>query len=127
MSHITITLPLPPKVLHPNGRTRKYRYKAAATKAYRFDCGLAVVDAMNRARLTDCPWKCVMREARFFFRTVNPSHFHDPSNLNAWIKAADDALQDAGLIVDDRHLTPLPPVAIYGADGPRVELFVEKD
>lgn len=125
MQTLVVTIPLPPKVLHPNARPH-WRARARATRAYRRDCGLATKDAMNRAgRAASYPWGGARVQARFYFarRPRGQAGRHDRNNLNPWLKAAFDALQDAGLITNDVDLTDEPPLIFYG-HLPRVELYL---
>ena len=48
---------------------------------------------------------------------------HDPDNLIAWAKVAMDAMQDGGVLADDRKITYLPPEQFLG-EHDRLEIFV---
>lgn len=113
---ITIDLPLPPKLLHPNSRTASWKLKAHVTKKRR---GLAKLLAMEQR--PDQPL-----EKATILATFHMPRRQDPDNLIAWLKSTIDGLKDGGVIKDDGGLTWLPPVQITGkkANGKRVVLHL---
>ena len=119
---LRITIPLPSPKLSPNARCH-YQAKARAVKKYRMDCGLATRDAMNRSRIKSFPWNTAKATPVFFHRQRRN---RDQDNATASLKAAFDALADAGVIANDAGLRQMPPVLQVDSDDPRVELIVER-
>ena len=114
---VTITLPIPAKCLHPNGRGC-WQARARVTKKARADAAL-VASQYRPAK----PAKSMTIQAVFFtFR------HHDTDNLNGWLKAYLDGLQverGAGLIENDRGITLLPARQVPTTKGnQRVELRI---
>jgi len=116
---MTITIPLPPRALHPNARPH-WGTKAKAAKRYRRDCGIAAKAALNE----NGPWKPLERatvQATLYYRRHG---VRDQDGAISSLKAAYDSLQDAGVIVNDSGLTHLPPLFRVDAEQPRVELEI---
>lgn len=120
MRSFTVTTSLPPKALHPNARSRTYHKKAKATKAYR---ALVKIDAQAALRC-DRPM-LVKATARAVFYFAKPA-LRDEDNAQASLKAAWDALADAGLLANDRGLTHERPVFNVDRIRPRVELTIRE-
>jgi len=100
---ITLELPLPPRVLHPNARTKSYGYRVAKTKEARDTA--AFIASRNRPPQ---PFQRATIQATFYVAKQ-----HDGQNLNSWIKAAVDGLQGI-CITNDRDITLLPPEQVTG-------------
>ena len=119
---VTITLPLPPKELSPNyaPASRGARMgKAAKTKKYRTASKvqvIATVEAGWKPR-----WKTATIRVQWYHKTMG---FPDRSNITNWLKAAEDGLQDAGLIENDSGLTWLPVERYKDAKNPRVVIHI---
>jgi len=121
---VTIVLPLPPAVLSPNrppGSIGGRMKKAAAAKRLR---GLARTAALEEG-IESAPWESATLQAVFYHKQKRR---RDGTNYNASLKAAQDGIVDAGLIVDDDadHLTTLPPVFRIDKGLSRVELTLER-
>jgi Holliday junction resolvase RusA-like endonuclease len=115
---LRIVLTMPPNELHPNSRVH-FIVKAKHTKAYR-----QIAAMCARQAITLHGWRTVTQatvRAVFFFNTKQR---RDKSNLNACLKAAEDGLQDAGVIVNDSGFTWMPPDVYCSKEHPRVELYV---
>lgn len=104
---ITVTLPLPPEILHPNGRTRSHGYRASMVRKARGEARLIGQQAANGAPLL----KAAIRSTWYMPRR------RDEDGLLAWLKPYIDGLCDAGLIKNDSGVTLLPPTQITGAAG----------
>ena len=119
---ITVTLPLPPKQLHPNAGTRHNpNWIARLVKDYRRDakyCALSV-------GMPDTPWARARCTPTFYFRTKS-NRGRDGDNLTAWLKHGFDGVVDAGLIRDDKFLICNPPIQELDSRNPRVELRFER-
>ena len=116
----TLTLPWPPKELHPNSRPH-YMAKARATKQYRELVGWEA-KAQNIPALT-AP---VTAQCVFCVKTMR---LRDLDNLLASMKAAWDGLVDAGVLPGDhaevlRHGPPL--CATSHGQSPFVEIELEE-
>lgn len=120
---LSITLPIPPIELRPNGRPH-WAAKAKRVREYRKAAAWAMRAAIAELPLSDfirLPLKAV---------DVCPVYFHktarrwDADNCIASLKAAIDGLQDAGLIVNDSGVSWRAPVQMKDKANPRVELFV---
>ena len=130
MSELTLTLPLPPKELSPNHRSRSHWPRTRATKRYRaIACDLALIAARQR---NDLPWGRVRVQPTFYFAEERG---RDGDNFNTALKPAIDALQrdrstaraakpGAHIVVNDKHVTLLPPVFEVDKLNPRVELRI---
>jgi Holliday junction resolvase RusA-like endonuclease len=92
---IIIDLPLPHRVLHPNGRTRKHGWRAKLVREHR-----AMACLVARGHAPKKPFK----SARYSL-TFNLPRTQDEDNLGAWIKAYLDGLQSGGIIENDSRLT----------------------
>lgn len=117
---ITITIPLPPRTLSPNGRSH-WRTKASAVKKYRADAKLAAIHAMNEIGINPPQWDRATAEITVYKRTA---HKGDSDNTTASLKAAFDGIADAGVIANDSGLVPMPPTVLKDAKNPRVEIKV---
>lgn len=116
---IELTLPLPDKVLHPNGRTRSFQKRARLVKKARSDAAL-----VGRSVFSGEPFESADVHATFYM----PRRM-DGDNLNAWLKSYLDGLQDAGIVQNDSALRLLAPAQITGksAKGERkVVLTVDR-
>lgn len=117
MTSLTITIPLPPKACKPNARSG-WRAKSRATKTYREQAWAAAQAAVKGVPPR---WLKARMSAKAYFRTAN---FPDPGNLMASLKAAEDGLQDAGVITNDKGLWPERPEMFKDAENPRIELTI---
>lgn len=117
-----IDLPLPHKVLHPNGRTRNHRWKAVVVAKARGDAKLAGIAARYDAHQRH-PFKRATFSATFY---VHHHQGMDEDGLVAWIKPYRDGLADAGIVENDRGFTNGPHVLVKGDKHPRVEIVIEE-
>ena len=123
MNAITITIPLPPRETMVNARHAHWGKRARHTRKQRGDAALAALCAMNAAGIKPPQWDAAVIHTTFYFR----DHRHqDPDSLLGWLKASRDALQDVGIIRNDKRLIPMPPVVRIDKLDPRVELEIVK-
>jgi hypothetical protein len=101
---ITIELPLPPKMTHPNGRTTNHIAKAGQINKQKSDACFAARKAMKKAKFAG-PMKAAFIQSHWRVGGQN-----DQDNLIGWLKATYDGIVLAGLIGDDKNVTHLPPV-----------------
>ncbi len=116
---LTITLPLPPRELHPNARCH-YMAKAKKTKQYRNDAALAAVAAKREAKMV-YPMPAAIVQATFITKT---KRHMDPDNALASLKSAIDGLTDARVLHSDRDVTHLPIKFEQERTNPRVVLRI---
>lgn len=117
-----VDLPLPHKLLHPNGHTRSYMAKARLIKKARGDAKLAGL----AARYIDnqkWPFKRARLSATFY---VKHHQDMDEDGLSAWLKPYRDGLADAGIVENDSGFTNAVPVLVKGDKHPRVEIVIEE-
>lgn len=111
-----LTLPLPPEVLHPNGRTKKPMYRAKMIRKTRGETAFVA-----RQHAPSQPFETATVQATFYL-----PRRRDGDGLNAWIKAVLDGLQDAGIVANDSGVTLLPPLQVTGKNVERrLELRIE--
>lgn len=119
---ITIVLPLPPTALNPNARVSHWGVRQRATKKYREDCKVLATAAVRKAFKVDPHWGHCTIQPRFFFK--RESLVQDDDNAIRSMKAARDALQDAGLVINDKGARTMMPEMGVDAKNPRLELIV---
>lgn len=119
---MTITLPLPPKPLMPNWRSRVHWARTNALKAYRNVAWGRALEALGGKHKAP-QWARATTQATFYLKVRRE---HDADNLAASLKAAWDGLADAGLVTNDKGFTHLPPIVLIDRVNPRVELCVEQ-
>ena len=119
MTTITICLPLPDRLLHPNARCH-WAKKAKAVK-------LAKEAAFYEARLAGVHgnlWKTADVKAVFYFQL---SRTRDKDNSSASLKAYLDGIVQAGLLVNDSGLSaPVVEHIVDHAEEERVVLTFTK-
>lgn len=121
LRRFTVVLPLPPKVLRANGRTRNHAFLASEIKRYRkiaMLAGLAALKVCHQPML-----KRASIQVKWC-RAAGPAL--DPTNVTRGkgIKAAEDGLTDAGFWASDRFVEPLQPLQECCRKNPRVELHI---
>jgi hypothetical protein len=113
---LIVTIPLPPKCLRANAKPPSSRGahigRNKAIAGARWDAKMATLHALNGSMPPN--WKAVQIHAAF---DLGPRGRHaDPSNLNAWLKATADGIQDS-LGIDDANFIWLSPSQRYGKDS----------
>lgn len=121
---VTITLPLPAKVLSPNHAVASVggRFaKAAAIKRYR----RLTKEAIEAECIETAPWEKITVEVTFFYPNKRR---RDEDNAMGSLKAAYDGIVDAGLAVDDdyEHMTRMTPLSSIDRQHPRVEFTITR-
>jgi hypothetical protein len=91
---IVIPLPLPARVLHKNGRTKNYKWKASVTKAAR-NAAMSLTSLVRPAE----QWQSVRMDATLWIANRN-----DDDGVWAWLAAYRDGIALA-LGLNDRHFT----------------------
>jgi len=119
---VTIILPLPNRVLHPNyhaaSRGGRMQIHAATKKYQRLSR-----EAVEAIKIQTGPWQLASIKAVFYHKT---NRRRDDVNSLQSLKAAYDGLVDAGLLVDDdaKHLQTQTPEFFIDKVDPRVELTI---
>lgn len=112
---LVVTLPLPPRILTPNGRGH-WAAKDRATGECRTLAEMAV--------------RSIGRFPRWEGATLRPVFYwpvkrrRDDDNAAASLKAYRDGIADAGLVSDDSQIHAVRPVCERDADNPRVEIHL---
>lgn len=107
---LVIELPLPHRVLHPNGRTRSYRWRAALVKEARQLAGMVALSQVNRI----AGWRPMQRARVHATFTFADRRVRDCDGLITWLKSYADGLADAKVIANDSGFTWLPPAQALG-------------
>ena len=107
---ITITLPLPPRALHPNAR-KHWRAKMKPKKDQRLEAywSARAVISEQVGPLQVLNWKLAEVQSTWYLARRN-----DADNLIAWLKATNDGLADAGIVDNDRGFIFMPPKQVTG-------------
>lgn len=113
---VTITLPLPPRVLSPNARCH-WAQKSKAVKAYRQAACLAGMQYAAPA------WARAMTRVTWYTKT---KRHPDADNALSSLKACWDGLKDARIITDDNELGHHPIRFEVDKKNPRVEIAIEE-
>lgn len=120
-TELTIVLPLPPRILWPNGRGGHYA-KAKSVRTHRESAFFATREAMRAAKVSG-GWERAESQDVFYFPDKRR---RDTRNMEASLKPYFDGIVDAELLRDDNAdvLRHLPSVFYFGNDNPRVEITV---
>jgi hypothetical protein len=124
MNSLTITLSLPAKELSPNYSAwthGKKMAKARQKKLAEEEAWAATKEAIGRRN--NPMWEKASLQATFYFAT---NRGRDMDNANASLKKHQDGIAMAGLVTNDKVITPLPPVMLIDKDRPRVEITITK-
>lgn len=115
---LTITLPLPPRALSPNGRPHHFE-KAREAKKRR---NLAMV--LTLAALP-AGWKPRFPSASVeIVRYSKVRRRRDSDNLISSEKNSIDGVVDSGFLADDDQITHLPPRKLIDRQNPRIEIHI---
>lgn len=121
MNSITIVIDLPPRMLSPNARCH-WAVKAKYVRQYRLHAHAASLVALGEAKRPY--WEKAKLNAKAFFKTRG---FPDPSNFMASLKAAEDGIADAGIIINDKALWPERPEFDKDWKHPRIEITITRE
>jgi hypothetical protein len=121
---VTIVLPLPAKVLHPNTMIASIGgrlCKAAATKRFR----RLAMEAVEREQVETAPWGQALVSATFYHST---KRCRDQDGAMSSLKAAYDGIVDAGLVENDdpKHMRREIPEFDTDRGCPRVVLTITR-
>ena len=105
---ITIDLPHPPRILHPNARPH-YMAKARATRTYRNMARVAALAACGGSQL----WAAASVKV---IATYKDARRRDRDGILSSLKAAFDGLADAWVVLDDADFTYEPVEVRKGKD-----------
>ena len=118
MDPLKITLPLPSRVTHPNGRTRNHGYRAAAVRKQRGEAKFIARHALPDG------WEPLTSAVVLVLFHLSRTK-QDGDNLLSWLKPSFDGLTDAGVWVDYRVVTFEPVQQVRsGRWGQKVEVTV---
>lgn len=121
---LTITLPYPPAILHPNKRTRSYMHKAREVKRARGDAALVALAAMRTAGHAPPAFDGLAWIDAEWFHPQKRFSSHDDDNLTTWLKPSRDGLADAGVIADDQSFRMRHHRQHQDLNNPRVVLTI---
>lgn len=110
--YLVFDVPLPPRVLHPNQRTRSIKFKSSEVKKYRQQVADIAGFKTRELRIKTPNLRAAVIKPCFLL--PKGSKRSDPDNCIAWIKAAIDGLTDANILADDRDVAYLPPIQKTG-------------
>ena len=115
-----LIIPHPPKSIGANTRAH-WRKRAADVAKYRNECTRLFLDQTKGARPK---W----RRAAVVVVWMSKTRIHpDPVNLYQYLKGAFDALQDAEIIINDKHLWPERPIILTRQATAAIVLYVEEE
>jgi Holliday junction resolvase RusA-like endonuclease len=123
MNELTIILPLPPKVLHPNAVAHWGR-KIKPKKQARIDAGYAAAVSIGPWRTM--PWSHVSAHCRWFVRHHNGLRM-DCDNATAWLKAYFDGIADQGVVDNDKAIEKITHEFAVDKLKPRVEITIRRE
>ena len=116
---VTIVLPLPSRILSPNGRASRWAI-IEAVKKHREDAFFTTRETMRAAKIAG-GWTRAESQDVFYFPDKRR---RDTRNMEASLKPYFDGIVDAELLRDDNAdvLTHHPSVFYFGNANPRVEI-----
>lgn len=121
---LTITLPLPSRVLSPNAsREVHFGTKTRAVKKARRDGYYAAMHAINEAGIEAPRWTKATAKCRFYFKA---NRGQDGDNALGSAKAYIDSLADAGIVTNDKVIQHQAPEVHFDKQNPRVEIEVRE-
>lgn len=120
MTELTITLPLPDKCMSPNARTHWWP-KQKATAKHRNASYISALVALAEVGEKAPQWKSASFQATWFKRT---KHKLDQTNATGMLKAAEDGLEDAGIVENDSGVEWAPHEFKVDKADPRIELTI---
>ncbi len=119
---ITITLPLPDRILSPNHTVGSRGGRMAKATAIKKARTLAKVECMSSFASSFKPrWKTAVVQVTWYAKTIA---FPDGDNALASLKAFFDGLTDYGIFDDDRGNTYPPVQFAKDKDNPRIVLTI---
>jgi len=119
LTTLTITVPLPPRAMHPNARSH-WRAKMAPKKLQRETAYLAALNATRHLERQPF-WKMAEVQMTWYVARHN-----DSDNLLGWAKGTIDGIADAGVVDNDRGFVFMPPKQVTGTkeNDRRIEIVI---
>lgn len=120
---IELTLPIPAKELNPNAKCH-WGQKARCVKAARATAWAEAKRVLATNAEKPPKWKKATMQAVFYCKTAAR---RDKDNCAASLKAYQDGIADAEVVINDSVITPLPVVIKKDKDNPRVVITMKGD
>ena len=118
---LTISIPIP-KSCNPNGSRGSWRGASRARKAARQSAGIHLLAALKGGPAPQ--WPAVTM--RVVWTARMPQHIPDDDNARARLKPVRDALQDVGIVVNDRNVFTTIEPEVRRDVPPGVVLHIEE-
>lgn len=123
MTELSISLPLPPKELHPNGGQRHHPGKMSRLRNdYKELAWAYTLNVLDRRKLDDGDYRLTLR---FYLEPRSASQQPDRDNLIAWMKHGLDGIAEA-IGIDDRAFHPDRVHIETDKNAPRVVVTLQK-
>ena len=128
MTRVTFAMPLPDAQLSSNKNnpyTRAGQYRLSRLRrTQRQSARLRCLEAMQSLGIQDAPWASATISFHFHFSSAHP---RDRGNWAEAMKSAQDGVQDAGLVANDRVLRDGETTITLRSSNPRVEIAITKE
>ncbi len=118
---ILLIVPHPPKSCSPNGKSRSWIAVRNAKIRLKDWVSFAVFEAFSTNPKPN--WKSSTVQY-IWYRRKGPAP--DDTNIIGSMKAAEDYLQECGILENDRGVTMLPPMKQFDPVSPRVEIIIRE-
>lgn len=122
VTSLVLELPHPGEACNPN-RGKNWRQVAKCRKAMKEAAAIIARHELTKLNAAPPRWEHAEVQATFH-RPGKRSKLLDRDNAIAMCKGAFDGLQEAGVIVNDSGLVPLPPVQIIGDEATERKLVL---
>jgi hypothetical protein len=120
---LIITLPLPPKELHPNGGKQHNRFKLARlVRERKRSAFIHTLAALNGRELR---WPAATISYAIYLKSAAGAKLADDDNAAAWMKAYRDGIATA-TDINDRYFTTGKVTIDCDKANPRVEITLQQ-